>query len=168
MIIFLYVDDCGIESPDISEIDAFIDRLEAKGFELTEACDFSIYLGIKFHRNLKNNTITMTQPGLSKKVVEATCMTLCSPNKTPTSQTDLAQILKDLQSRKIGSIHLWLECTLCLYQHKTRYYLCSQPSSLVHFQSQAVPCISCQDDHQVPLWNLQSKHHPYSYHILQD
>ena len=89
MIIFLYVDDCGIASSDMSEINAFIDRLKAKGFELTNECDFSTYLGIKFHRNPKNNTITMTQPGLIKKVVEATGMTLCSPNKTPTSQTAL-------------------------------------------------------------------------------
>ena len=89
MIIFLYVHDCGIVSPDMSEIDAFIDRLKAKGFELTKECDFSAYLGIKFHRNPKNNTITMTQPGLIKEVVEATGMTLCSPNKTSTSQTSL-------------------------------------------------------------------------------
>ena len=60
-----------------------------KGFELTKERDFSAYLRIKFHTNLKNNTITMTQPGLIKKVVEATGMTLCSPNKTPTSQTAL-------------------------------------------------------------------------------
>ena len=87
MIIFLYVDDCGIASPDMSEIDAFIDRLKAKGFELTKECNFSAYLGIKFQRNLKNNTITMTQPGLIKKVIEATGMELSSANKTPTSQT---------------------------------------------------------------------------------
>ena len=89
MIIFLYVDDCGIAGPDMSEIDAFIDRLKAKVFELTKERDFSTYLGIKFHRNLKNNTITMTQPHIIKKVVEGTGMTLCSPNKTPTSQTPL-------------------------------------------------------------------------------
>ena len=83
--IFLYVVDCGIASLDMSEIDAFIDRLAAKGIELTKECDFSAYLGIKFHRNPKNNTLTMTQTGLIKKVVEATGMTLCSPNKTPTS-----------------------------------------------------------------------------------
>ena len=73
----------------MSEIDAFIDRLKAKGFELAMECDSSAYLGIKFHRNPKNNTIKMTQPGLIRKVVEATGMTLCSPNKTPTSQTAL-------------------------------------------------------------------------------
>ena len=79
--------DCGIASPDMSEINAFIDRLKAKGFELTKKCDFSAYLLIKFHRNLKNNTITMTQPGIIKKLIKAQGMTLCSPNKTPTSQT---------------------------------------------------------------------------------
>ena len=57
--------------------------------------------------------------------------------------------------------------TLSLYQHKTRYCLCSQPSSLVHFQSQAVPCFSCQDDHQIPLCNLRSRHHLCSYHCHQ-
>ena len=48
MIIFLYVDDYGIASPVMSEIDAFINRLKSKGFELTKECDFSAYLGIKF------------------------------------------------------------------------------------------------------------------------
>ena len=31
----------------------------------------------------------MTQPGLIKKITEATAMTLCSPNKTPASQSAL-------------------------------------------------------------------------------
>ena len=66
------MDDCGIASLGMSEIDAFIDRLKAKGFELTKECEFSAYLGIKFHRNMKSNTIIMTQPGLIKEVVEAT------------------------------------------------------------------------------------------------
>ena len=83
------MDDCGIASPEVSEIDAFIDRLKAKGFELTKECDFSASLGIKFHRNRKNNTRAMTEPGLIKKIVEATGIALCSPNKTPTSQTAL-------------------------------------------------------------------------------
>ena len=70
----------------MSENYGFIDRLKAKGFELTKECDSSAYLGIRFHRNPKNNTITITQPGLIKRITEATGMTLCSPNKTPTSQ----------------------------------------------------------------------------------
>ena len=31
----------------------------------------------------------MTQPAVTEKVVEATGLTLCSPNKIPTSQTTL-------------------------------------------------------------------------------
>ena len=84
-----YMDDCGIASHGMSEIDAFIDRLKSKGFLLTKECDFSTYLGIKFQRNPQNNTITMTQPGLIKKVIEATRMELCRANNTPTSQTTL-------------------------------------------------------------------------------
>ena len=47
-VIFLHVDDCMIASPDMSGIDAFIDRLKSQGFELTKECDFSDYLVIKF------------------------------------------------------------------------------------------------------------------------
>ena len=42
----------------------------------------------------------MTQPGLIKKVVEATGMTLCSPNKTPTSQTSLGSNPEGPQFKK--------------------------------------------------------------------
>ena len=86
------MNDCGIASPDMSKIDAFLDQLKSKGFELTKECDFSAYLGMKFQRNLKNNTISMTQPGLIKKVIEPTGMELCSANYTPTSQTHLDQM----------------------------------------------------------------------------
>ena len=37
------MDDCGIASPDMPDIDAFIDRLKAKGFEIIMECDFSAY-----------------------------------------------------------------------------------------------------------------------------
>ena len=63
--------------------------LKAKGFELTKECDCSADLGIKFQRNPKNNTITVPQPGIIKKVIEGTGMEFCSANKTPTSQTAL-------------------------------------------------------------------------------
>ena len=149
------MDDCGIASPDMSEIDAFIDRLKAKGFELTKECDFSAYLGIKFHRNLKNNTITMTQPGLIEKVVEATGMTLCSPNKIHTLQTALGSDPEGPPIKENWKYSSVVGMLLYLYEHKTRYCLCSQPSSSVYFRSQAVPCISCQDNHQVPLCNLR-------------
>ena len=73
----------------------FIDRLKSNGFKLTMEYDFSAFPLIKFHRNLKSNTITMTQPGLVKKRTEATGMTLFSPNKTPTAQTALGSDSKE-------------------------------------------------------------------------
>ena len=110
MIIFLYVDDCGISSPEMSEIDAFIDRLKNKGFELTKECDSSAYLGIEFQRNSKTNTITMTQPGVIQKVVKATGMKLCSANKTPTSQTALGSDPEGPPIKETWGYHLWLAC----------------------------------------------------------
>ena len=104
------MDDCGIASPDMSEIDAFIDRLKSKGFELTKECDFSAYIRIKSQQNLKDNTITMTQPGLIKKVIEATGMELCSANKTPTSQTALGSDPERPPIKEAWKILLWLEC----------------------------------------------------------
>ena len=109
MFIFLFVDDCGIASPDMSEIDAFIDWSKGKGFDLTKECDFSAYLGIKFPRNPTTNMIEMTQPGLIKKVIEATGMELCIETRLPLHRLHLDQILKDLQSRKPGNVHLHLE-----------------------------------------------------------
>ena len=61
MILFLYVDDVGI--------DDFIDCMKSHGFKLTKDDVFSEYLGIKFNHNLQDNTITMTQPGLIKKIL---------------------------------------------------------------------------------------------------
>ena len=151
----------------MSEIDVFIDRLKAKGLELTKECDYSTFLGIMFHRNLKNNNITMTQPGLFKKNVEATGMTLCSPNKTPTSQTALGSEPEGPPIKENWKYSSMAGVLLYLSMNTRPHCLCSQPSSSVHFHSQAVPCISCQDDHQVPLCNLRLRHHLYPYHCLQ-
>ena len=59
------------------------------GFELTQDSDFGEYLSIKFNVNSQDNTITMTHPGLIKKVIEATHMSECNPNHTPVAQVCL-------------------------------------------------------------------------------
>jgi hypothetical protein len=89
MIIFLWVDDCGICSKEMADIDAFIKRLKQKGFELTKDEAFSEYLGINFVRDNKRKTITMTQPGLIKKVIAATGMEDCNPNYVPAASATL-------------------------------------------------------------------------------
>ena len=127
------MDDGGIASPDMSEIDAFIDRLKSKGFELTKECDFSDYLGIKFQRNLKNNTITMTQPGLIKKVIEATGMELCSTNKTPTSQTALGSDHEQPPIKETWKYSYVVGMLLYLSTNtRPDIAFCSQLSSSVH------------------------------------
>ena len=89
MILFLYVDDCGVAAPNKELIDAFVQRLKDAGFELTQEGDFSEYLGIKFERDNSNNTIKMTQPGLIDKIIKSTGMEECNPNRVPCTQVGL-------------------------------------------------------------------------------
>lgn len=72
------------------EIDAFIKRLQDKGFELSKDSNFAEYLGIDFKRNKTTAAITMTQPGLIKKIINATGMMDCNPNWTPATNMALS------------------------------------------------------------------------------
>ena len=87
MMVFLWVDDCGIIAPTMDVINQFVERLKTRGFKLSVDSDFAEYLGIHFTR--KDGTITMTQPRLIKKIVEATGMTNCNGNFVPASQVCL-------------------------------------------------------------------------------
>ena len=89
MIIFLYVDDCGVAAPNQKDINNFVEWLNKAGFKLTQDGDFGEYLGIKFNMNSQDNTITMSQPGLIQKVIEAAGMSDCNPNCTPAAQVCL-------------------------------------------------------------------------------
>ena len=48
-----------------------------------------MYLGINFHRDPKTQTVTMTQPGLIKKILATTGLEECNPNRAPSSQAGL-------------------------------------------------------------------------------
>ena len=89
MIMFLWVDDCGISCKTMKGIDLFIERLKKKGFNLTKDSSFSEYLGINFVRDEKNGSITMTQPGLINKVIPATGIGDCNPNHAPAAKETL-------------------------------------------------------------------------------
>ena len=104
----------------------------------------------------------MTQPGLIKKVVQATGMTLCTPNKTPTSQAALGS---DPEGPPIKENWKYSPVVGMLLYLSTN----TQPdiAFAVSQVSQAVPCTSCQDDHQVPLCNHRSRHHLYPNLCLQ-
>ena len=85
IMIVCYVDDAGIAAKDPSLIDALIQQLLDRGFELTKEGSFSEFLGIKFKEDKKAGTIKLTQKGLIAKVIEATGMTDSNPNWTPTT-----------------------------------------------------------------------------------
>lgn len=85
MLIILYVDDGGIAAKNKKDVDDLIQRLKDANFKLTREGSFSEFLGIKFEKDPVSKTITLTQQGLIKKIIEATGMTNCHPNWTPAS-----------------------------------------------------------------------------------
>jgi hypothetical protein len=89
LMIVLYVDDAGIAAPMVGLIDAFVDGLKAKGFELTKEGSFSEFLGIKFEEDTLAGSITMTQTGLIKKIIATAKMENCNPNWVPAAKEAL-------------------------------------------------------------------------------
>ena len=88
LIVIQYVDDLGIAGKDMKTIDALLQNLKKEGFELTKEGTFAEYLGIQY-TNLENGSILMNQPGLIQKIIEATDMKDCNPNRTPTTKEAL-------------------------------------------------------------------------------
>jgi len=90
MLTVAYVDDIGIATNNGKEVDMLIERLLKAGFELTCEGSFSVFLGIKFVKDPVEETTTLTQCGLIKKIIDhATGMSNCNPNWTPATQLAL-------------------------------------------------------------------------------
>jgi hypothetical protein len=89
MLIVVYVDDLSIAYSDPNDLDKLFKALEAKHLLFTREGLFTDFLGIKFERNDKTGTLTLTQKGLINKILEAAQMTDCKPNWTPTTLTAL-------------------------------------------------------------------------------
>ena len=89
IMIVLYVDDAGIAAAKESLITDLIKNLRDLGFELTQEGSFAEFLGIKFEHDEKENTMTLTQKGLIKKIIGATGMESCNPRWTPANQVAL-------------------------------------------------------------------------------
>ena len=83
ILFIFYVDDAGIAAANPSDIDKLIQDLKEKGFSLTREESFSEYLGIKIAHD--KDTITLTQHGLVKKILEATKMQDCKANALPSA-----------------------------------------------------------------------------------
>ena len=90
MIIIIYVDDMGVAAQTEEAIVQLIDFLMKKGFSLTREGTFNEYLGINFS-TLPNGSVHMSQSGLIKKILMATGMEACNPNKTPALKASLGK-----------------------------------------------------------------------------
>ena len=88
LIVIAYVDDLGLQAPSMKIIDELVKFLEDEGFELTREGSFTEYLGISYSKGT-DGTIVMTQEGLIDKIIEATDMNGCNPNRTPTTKEPL-------------------------------------------------------------------------------
>lgn len=82
MMVVLYVDDAGIGAADPADIDKLIQQLRDLGFELKKEGDFNEFLGIKLEKR-EDGSVELTQTGLIDKILEATNMTDCNPNRIP-------------------------------------------------------------------------------------
>jgi hypothetical protein len=88
LVVISFVDDLGIQAPSQHIIDEFINALESRGLELTREGSFSEYLGIQYEHQ-SDGSIVMNQTGLIDKIIDATDMKECNPNRTPTTKEAL-------------------------------------------------------------------------------
>ena len=70
MLMVTFVDDCGIAYLHEKDVETLITNLRNRGFTLTREGDFTSFLGIKFERDEKAGTLTMTQRGLIDRGTE--------------------------------------------------------------------------------------------------
>lgn len=87
--VVLYVDDVGIAFYQKSDLDNLLTKLKERGLTFTKEGTFTEFLGIKFTKDEKTNTVTLTQKGLIQKIITATGMTDCNNNWTPALQQAL-------------------------------------------------------------------------------
>ena len=154
MIIFLYVDDCGVAAPNQKHIDDFVEWLNKAGFELTQDSEFGEYLRIKFNMNSQDNTITMTQPGLIQKVIEAAGLSDCNPNRTPAAQVCLGSDEDGPPMKEKWSYPSFVGM-LVYMSTNTRLDIAYAVSQVVHFGSNPMQshASTIQDDCKVPYRN---------------
>ena len=85
----VYIDDVIWAGPDKARIMKVLESLK-DDLEMTVEGDVSAYLGIDFER-LSNGQIKLKQYGLIDKVLNATGLQDCNPDKTPASQKPLGK-----------------------------------------------------------------------------
>ena len=99
-------------------IDELISFLKSKGLDLQREGEFQDYLGISF-TTLPDGSTHMTQSGLIKKIINATGMENCNPNKTPALKACLGKdeegepMKDDFNYRSIVGMLLYLSGNTC-------------------------------------------------------
>lgn len=88
-ILILYVDDLGISAKSSEIIEELFKGIESHNCKFTKQGSFNDYLGIKYE-TLPNGTIKMSQPGLIKKIIDASGMARCNPKDSPAIQQALS------------------------------------------------------------------------------
>ena len=89
IMVVLYVDDVGIAYANESDLETLLTKLTKRGLQFTKEGTFTDFLGIKFVKNEANNTVTLTQRGLTQKIIDATGMQDSNGNWTPAAQVTL-------------------------------------------------------------------------------
>jgi hypothetical protein len=87
MMVASWVDDIFLACDNKKKMDDLLKFFESRKLKLTMETDLTMYLGISVKKN--NKSITLTQPGLIDRIIEATNMQDCRPNAVPASLTAL-------------------------------------------------------------------------------
>ena len=113
VIVLFWVDDCIFYAKDSTCIDKIIDSLK-DGFLLEKEDDMAGFLGLSILRDEKDGTVTLTQEGLTDRVITAMNLQEANPNFTPADKVPLSKDLEgencveDWNYRSIVGILLYL------------------------------------------------------------
>jgi hypothetical protein len=89
MVVLCYVDNCLFFGPDQRKTDEFIKELKDSGMALTVEEDAYTFLEVKVRTDKATGKATLTQSGLTKKVLRTTGMQDNSRKHTPAATMPL-------------------------------------------------------------------------------
>ena len=89
VILVVCIDDVSIGAKNDADVDILIEQLHGHGFTLECEGSFTLHLGLQFVTNTTTCSITLSQPGLIQKIIEAAGVENCKPNHTPAKLTAL-------------------------------------------------------------------------------
>ena len=89
VICLVYVDDCLFFSKDKDKIRSMISAIEAAGFTLTIEDDVYAFLGVEVKFDRAKGTVSLTQPGLIKKILDLSGLASSNAKATPADKDPL-------------------------------------------------------------------------------